>query len=62
VFWDSEGVIHVDFIPHGVTINAQYFCDFLHIDVHQAVLGESPRKLSKKHILLQNKARPHTAN
>jgi hypothetical protein len=21
VFWDSEGVIHVDFHPHGVTIN-----------------------------------------
>jgi hypothetical protein len=21
VVWDSEGVIHVDFIPHGVTVN-----------------------------------------
>jgi hypothetical protein len=24
MFWDSEGVIHVDFLPHGVTINGQY--------------------------------------
>jgi hypothetical protein len=23
VFWDSEGVIHVDFLPHGIKINAQ---------------------------------------
>jgi hypothetical protein len=22
VFWDSEGMIHVNFLPHGVTINA----------------------------------------
>jgi hypothetical protein len=24
VFWDSEAVIRVDFLPYGVTINAQY--------------------------------------
>jgi hypothetical protein len=23
VFWNSEGTIHVDFIPHAETINAQ---------------------------------------
>jgi hypothetical protein len=23
VLWDSEGLIHVDFLPHGGTINAQ---------------------------------------
>jgi hypothetical protein len=24
VFWDPEGAIHADFLPYGVTINAQY--------------------------------------
>jgi hypothetical protein len=23
VFWNSERKIHVDFLPHGITINAQ---------------------------------------
>jgi hypothetical protein len=38
VFWDSGGVIHVDFLPHGVTINAQYYINLLHNDVQQAIL------------------------
>jgi hypothetical protein len=29
VFWDSEGVIHVDFLPHGATINAQCYSNLL---------------------------------
>lgn len=36
-FWDSEGVIHVDFLPHNVTINIQYYINLLHNDVHQAI-------------------------
>jgi hypothetical protein len=36
LFWDS-GVIYVDFLPHGVTINAQYYSNLLHSDVHQVI-------------------------
>ena len=25
VFWDKRGVIHVDFLPRGVTINSEYY-------------------------------------
>jgi hypothetical protein len=28
-FLDSVGVIHIDFLPHGVTINAQYYRNLL---------------------------------
>jgi hypothetical protein len=35
VFWDSGGVIDVDCLPRGVTINAQYHHNLLHSDVHQ---------------------------
>jgi hypothetical protein len=34
VFWDSE-VIHVDFHPRDVTVNAQYYSNLLHSNVHQ---------------------------
>jgi hypothetical protein len=37
VFWNSKGVIHVDFLPHGVTVNAQYYSNLLHNDVHQVI-------------------------
>jgi hypothetical protein len=25
VFWDTEAVIHVDFLPCGAAVNAQYY-------------------------------------
>jgi hypothetical protein len=61
MFWDSEGVIHVDFLPRGVTINAQYYIYLLHNDVHQVIQKKRPGKLSKI-ILLHDKTRPHMAN
>jgi hypothetical protein len=29
VFWDAKGVIHVEFMPQGTTINAHTYCDTL---------------------------------
>ena len=29
VFWDKRGVIHVDFLPCGATINSEYYCRVL---------------------------------
>jgi hypothetical protein len=46
VFWDSEGVKHVDFLPHDVTISVQYCSNLLHSDVHQAIQKKRPGKLS----------------
>jgi hypothetical protein len=34
VFWDLEGVIHVDFIPRDITINAQYYINLLPNNMH----------------------------
>jgi len=33
VFWDKGGIIHVDFLPRGATINSEYYCRVLS-DVH----------------------------
>ena len=34
VFWDKRGIIHVDFLPRGATINSEYYCHVLS-DVHK---------------------------
>jgi hypothetical protein len=47
VFWDSEGVIYVDFLPHGVKINAQYYSNLFCNDVHQVNQKKRPEKLSQ---------------
>jgi hypothetical protein len=39
-------VIHVDFLPHGVTVNAQYYNNLLCNDVHRVVQKKRPEKLS----------------
>jgi histone-lysine N-methyltransferase SETMAR len=62
VFWDSEEVIHVYFLPHGIAINAQYYSNLLHNDVHQELWKKRPGKLSKIIILLHDNAHPHTEN
>jgi small-conductance mechanosensitive channel len=36
-FWDLEGRIHIYFLPYGVKINAQYYNNLRHKDVHQAI-------------------------
>jgi hypothetical protein len=57
MFWDSEGVIHIDFIPHDVTINEQ-----CHSNLLQAIRKKILAELSRMIILLHDNARPHTAN
>lgn len=37
VFWNSERVIHVDFLSHGLTINAQHYINLLPIDVPKLI-------------------------
>jgi hypothetical protein len=62
VFWNSKREIHVDFLPHGVTINAQYYSNLLHNGVHQTLWMKRPTVLSKVIILLHDDANPHTSN
>jgi hypothetical protein len=35
--WDSEGVMHVDFLEKSATINAQYYSNLICNAVHQAI-------------------------
>jgi histone-lysine N-methyltransferase SETMAR len=61
VFCDSERVIHVDFLSHGVTVNAQYYNSLLCNNMHQEIWKEISGNLPKI-IPLHVNACPHTAN
>lgn len=62
VFCDSERVIHVDFLPNGVTVNAQYYNSMLCNNVHQALWRKISGEVPKEIIRLQDNACPHTEN
>jgi len=61
VFWDKRGVIHVDFLPCGATINSEYYCHVLS-DVHKRLRKKWPGLITKGILFLQDNAQAHTAH
>ena len=60
VFWDSVGVIMVDFMSIGATINSDVYIDTL--KKLKARIRRVPSALEMSKVLLQhNNARPHTS-
>lgn len=59
-FWDEDGIIHIDFLPDGETINSDYYCQVLE-DVHHHLRHRRRGKKSRGILLHQDNARPHTA-
>ena len=60
VFWDKRGIIHVDFLPRGATINSEYYCHVLS-DVHKRLWEKQLGLITKGFLFLQDNA-PHTAH
>jgi transposase len=60
VFWDSKGIIHLDFLTGQKTINAQYYSTLLNEKVKSAIHSKR-RKRQNSVFFLQDNARPHTA-
>jgi hypothetical protein len=60
VFWDSKGIIHLDFVTSQKTINAQYYLILLNKKVKLAIRSKR-RKRQDSVCFLQNNACPHTA-
>jgi transposase len=60
VFWDSKGIIHLDFLTGQKTINAQYYSTLLNEKVMSAIRLKR-RKRQDSVYFLQDNARPHTA-
>lgn len=60
VFWDNKGVILVEFMDRGATINGDRYRQTL-TNLRKAIEDRRPGKLSKGIQLLHDNARPHTA-
>jgi [histone H3]-lysine36 N-dimethyltransferase SETMAR len=60
VFWDSKGILFVDFLTERKTINAEYYSNLLKSQVKQAIRNKR-RKDQKRVLFLHDNARPHTA-
>ena len=58
-FWYSQGVVLVDFVPPGHTMNADYYCTLLSDRLRPAVRRKRPGLLKKGVILQHDNAPPH---
>ena len=59
-FGDVKGVLLVDFLPSGETVNANRYCQTLD-KLREALRRKRPGRLSKGVILQHDNATPHTA-
>lgn len=60
VFWDVRGILLVDFLPPGETINAARYCQTLD-RLREAIRRKRPGHLTKGVTLQHDNATPHTA-
>ncbi|GBL88937.1 hypothetical protein AVEN_159026-1 [Araneus ventricosus] len=60
VFWDRHGVLLVDFMQRGTTINAVAYGQTLR-KLHRAIQNKRRGMLTERILLLHDNARPHTA-
>jgi histone-lysine N-methyltransferase SETMAR len=61
VFWDHDGVLLVDFLSKGETVNATRYCETL-VRLRDAIRHKRPGLLRQGVVLLHDNARPHTAS
>lgn len=59
VFWDTRGVLLIDFLDKGRTINGQYYCDLL-TKLRAAIKSKRRVKLTKDVLLQHDNASSHT--
>ena len=57
--YDVQGVILCHFVPHGETVNAQYFAPYLRNDLSRVVRRKRPQLQNV--IILQEDVTPHKA-
>ena len=61
VFWDCDGIIFIDYLKKGVTINSHYFSSLLRDGLRTALKNRRRGKLTSRPLLQMDNARPHTA-
>ncbi|GBP88692.1 hypothetical protein EVAR_79074_1 [Eumeta japonica] len=59
IFWDNEGVLLIDYLPKGTTMNGQYYANLL-AQAREAVV-QKRREVIARSAVLQDNASVHTA-
>jgi hypothetical protein len=60
IFWDSKGVLYVDFLTEHHTLNTEYYSSLLKFPVKTAIRNKRKRAQTSVSIL-QDNASPHMA-
>lgn len=60
VFWDAQGVILIDFLQKGKTINGNYYATLLH-QLHQEIKTKRPHLAKKKILFHHDNAPAHSS-
>ncbi|KAJ4427740.1 hypothetical protein ANN_25393 [Periplaneta americana] len=60
VFWDRKGILLIDFLPRGESVNADLYCETLR-KLRRAIQNKRRGMLTAGVVLLHDNARPHTA-
>ncbi|KAJ4438355.1 hypothetical protein ANN_14297 [Periplaneta americana] len=60
VFWDRKGVLLIEFLPWGETINRETYCQTLK-KLRRAIQNKRSGMLTDGVVLLHDNTRPHTA-
>ena len=58
VWWDYEGIIYLELVPHSTTMTSNFYCSQLD-RLHEVLLEKHPEK--DKILLLHDNASPHRA-
>ena len=58
VFWDAKGIVFIDYLQKGKTINGEYYAKLLR-ELRQVIKSKRPGKLTKGVLLHQDNAPAH---
>ena len=59
-FWDSKGVVYIDYLPHRTTMNGDYYSNLLK-QVRQSIKDKRCRKIRRGILFHQDNAPVHTS-
>ena len=60
MFWDQDGILHIDYLPKGQTINAEYYTSLL-VQLKDILKEKRSGKVTKGVLFLHDNAPAHQA-
>jgi len=60
IFWDQDGILLIDYLPKGQSVNAEYYSSLL-VQLKDILKGKRRGKFTKAVLFLQDNAPAHRA-